>query len=139
MAHTVTQKLLSDAGLGRQFKLDSAGTQVHHAGEKPDPRAVAALKKRGYDTGRMRSRQVVAKDFAHFDVILAMDSNNLADLKRTCPPEHDGKLILFLHGFGSSGALDVPDPYYGNARGFERVLDLCEAGAKALVNHYALK
>ena len=138
MAQGVTQKLLNNAGLSKQFKLDSAGTQAHHVGEKPDPRAVATLKRRGYDASRMRSRKIVAKDFEQFDIIFAMDFSNMADLKRICPPEHTGKIKLFLDVTGTSSETEVPDPYYGNAEGFERVLDLCEAGAKALVKHYTL-
>ena len=65
-----------------------------------------------------------------------MDDNNLADLKRICPPEHTGKLKLFLDVLGDPSATEVPDPYYGNTQGFERVLDLCESGAKALIKHY---
>ena len=138
MAQSVTQKLLTTAGIGKQFKVDSAGTQAHHVGEKPDPRAISALKRRGYDGSRIRSRKVVAKDFEQFDLIFAMDSSNLAELKRICPTEHVGKLKLFLDGLGKPDETEVPDPYYGNAQGFERVLDLCEAGAKALVKHYTL-
>lgn len=139
MAQSVTQKLLEDAGLSKQFKLDSAGTQANHTGERPDPRAVLALKRRGYDASRLRSRKVAVKDFEQFDIVFAMDSNNLADLKRICPPEHTGKLKLFLAVLGTSSETEIPDPYYGNATGFERVLDLCEAGAKALIKHYASK
>lgn len=139
MAQAVVQKLLTDAGLGKQFKLDSAGTQANHAGEKPDSRAMSALKRRGYDASRLRSRKVAAKDFEQFDIIFAMDTDNLADLKRICPPEHTGKLKLFLAVLDTSSETEIPDPYYGNAEGFERVLDLCETGAKALVKHYASK
>ena len=139
MAQSVTQKLIGQAGLTKQIQVDSAGTHAHHSGEKPDPRALAVLKQKGYEAGRIRSRRIVAKDFVFFDAIFAMDASNLADLKRICPPEHLGKLKLFLHPLEGETAGDVPDPYFGNLQGFERVLSLCEAGAKALVKNYTLK
>ena len=94
MAQSVTQKLIGQAGLTKQIQVDSAGTHAHHIGEKPDPRALAVLKQKGYEAGRIRSRRIVAKDFVFFDAIFAMDASNLADLKRICPPEHLGKLKL---------------------------------------------
>lgn len=139
MAQSVAQHLIDKSGLTKEFRLDSAGTHAHHIGEKPDPRALSALKRRGYDGGRIRSRRVSDKDFSRFDVIFAMDSSSLSELMRICPPEFHGKLRLFLQPLEGAAASDVPDPYYGNPQGFERVLDLCEAGAKALIQSYALK
>ena len=135
MAQTVAQKLAQDAGLSQLMKIESAGTHAHHAGERPDPRAVAALSSRNYNIGRIRSRSVISADFQHFDLILPMDSNNLVELQRLCPPEHAGKLRLFLAFVEGQEVSEVPDPYYGNAAGFARVLDLCEAGARGLVRH----
>ena len=136
MAQAVARKLASDAKLSQHLKFDSAGTHAHYVSERPDPRAVATLSRRGYDVGRTRSRRITQADFQNFDMILAMDMNNLAELRRVCPAEHLQKLKLFLEFCGESevavGA-EVPDPYYGNPEGFEKVLDLCEAGAKGLV------
>jgi protein-tyrosine phosphatase len=137
MAELVTQKMLMDAGLASQFHIESAGTHASHLGERPDPRAEAALLRRGYRLGRARSRKVRAKDFESFDLILAMDSNNLSDLRRIGPPEHLSKIRLFLDFGDDKSNSDVPDPYYGNTEGFERVLDLCEAGARGLVKYYS--
>ena len=137
MAQTVVQKLAQDAGLSQQLKIESAGTHAHHAGERPDPRAAAALASRNYKMGRIRSRRVVASDFQQFDLILPMDSGNLAELQRICPPEHAGKLRLFLAFAEGLDETDVPDPYYGNAAGFARVLDLCEAGGRGLIRKFA--
>ncbi len=136
MAQTVLQKLAQDAGLSQQLKIESAGTHAHHAGERPDPRAAAALASRNYKMGRIRSRRVVASDFPQFDLLLAMDSDNLAELQRHCPPKHAGKLRLFLAFAEGLSETDVPDPYYGNAEGFEHVLDLCEAGGRGLIKRY---
>lgn len=112
---------------------DSAGTHAGHLGERPDPRALDALARRGYAPGKQRSRQVSLRDFEKFDLILAMDSDNLQNLKRQCPPQHEHKLKLFLGFAPNASTLDVPDPYYGAAAGFEPVLDLCEAGVRGLL------
>ena len=136
MAEAVARKLAADANLSQHWTFDSAGTHARPPGERPDPRTVASLSRRGYDAGRTRSRKVTPSDFQKFDLILAMDLGNLAELKRLCPAAHIGKLNLFLEFCSESeetrGA-EVPDPYYGNFEGFEKVLDLCVAGAKGLV------
>ena len=107
---------------------------------RPDPRAVAAMKRRGYEAGRTRSRKFTLADFQNFDLILAMDLDNLAELKRVCPVEQSRKLSLFLDGItldDESGMVEAPNPSHGNLAGFEAVLDLCEAGAKNLVSQLA--
>jgi protein-tyrosine phosphatase len=110
-----------------------AGTHADHAGVPADHRARAALRRRGYDVGDTRSRPVMARDFEHFDLILAMDCDNLADLRRMCPPAQAHKLRLFLDFHPAGPTREVPDPYYGDLVGFERVLDLCELGARSLI------
>ena len=137
MAQTVVEKLAQEAGLARHLTIESAGTHAHHAGERPDPRATAALASRNYKIGRIRSRRVVASDFQQFDLILPMDVGNMAELQRVCPPEHAGKLRLFLAFAEGLDETEVPDPYYGNAAGFAHVLDLCEAGGRGLIRRYS--
>lgn len=129
MAQAVFSKQLLDAGLSRKISVDSAGTHASRVGERPDPRADSALLRRGYSTGRIRSRKIEAEDFQKFDLILAMDSDNLTSLRESCPAQFLAKIKLFLDFETLPIDTDVPDPYYGNAQGFERVLDLCEAGA----------
>jgi protein-tyrosine phosphatase len=137
MAQVVLKTQAVRAGIAPSVSIDSAGTHASHFGEKPDPRGEAALLRRGYEMGRIRSRKVSEKDFLQFDLILAMDASNLAAMRQICPPDQAHKLSLFLefgapaHGDGTS--LDVPDPYYGNAAGFDRVLDLCELGARQIL------
>lgn len=135
MAQAVAQKMAFDAGLSKQLRFDSAGTHTQRDGERPDPRVVQTLSRHGYEIGRIRSRRIAIQDFTHFDLILAMDANNLADLRRHCAPENQGKLRLFLEFAEGLVSPEIPDPYYGSAEGFERVLDLCEAGAKGLIKH----
>ncbi|MHB1198089.1 MAG: low molecular weight protein-tyrosine-phosphatase [Polaromonas sp.] len=138
MAQAVAKQVARDAGHSKEFEFDSAGTLAQHIGVQADPRAIAVLLSRDYEPGNTRARRVNDQDFERFDLILAMDQANLAALQRLCPPQHLGKLHLLLEFAPSAGVDEVPDPYYGNLAGFERVLDLCEAGARGLIKHYAL-
>lgn len=114
--------------------LDSAGTYGAHQGEKADRRAVALAQARGYDQIlQERARKVTEDDFERFDLILAMDLDNLTNLQRVCPAEHRHKLHLFLEYAGVEERNEVPDPYYGNAAGFEAVLRLCEQGVDGVL------
>ena len=132
MAEVVAREFCKQAGYS-QFVFDSAGTHSHHAGERPDPRALAALVARKYVAGNLRSRRLIEQDFGKFDWIFAMDQSNLRDLRRVCPPELSAKVRLFLELAPELERLDMPDPYYGSAQGFEHVLDLCEAAAGGLL------
>jgi protein-tyrosine phosphatase len=122
-----------DAGL-RGLHVESAGTYAGMAGQRSDPRARAALARRGYDPGQDRARRIVDGDFERFNLILAMDKQNLQSLQALCPASHQHKLHLFLDYATEIEDEEVPDPYYGSAQGFERVLDLCEAGAMGLIS-----
>lgn len=128
MAQAVFAKQISDAGLSALISVESAGTHAPKGGERPDPRADSALLRRGYAVGRIRSRRIDPEDFQKFDLILAMDSDNLADLRKSCPLEFLPKVKLFLDFGMQTSDEEVPDPYYGSPQGFERVLDLCETG-----------
>ncbi len=118
------------------FVTDSAGTHVRRsAGQRPDPRAVESAERRGYQRlQKQRSRSITELDFQHFDLIVAMDSDNLKNLKKICPPALQHKLHLLLDFADGVDISDIPDPYFGGPAGFERVLDLCEAGVTGLVN-----
>ena len=128
MALAVTRQLA-----GARLEVDSAGTHAVRPPQGADPRAAAVLARRGYTPEKRRSRSVTAADFEHFDLLLAMDGANLEDLRARCPPGQAGKLRLFLDFAPGLEGQDVPDPYYGDVPGFERVLDLCEAGARGLL------
>jgi protein-tyrosine phosphatase len=120
-------------GHGDLFTLDSAGTGSWHIGNPPDPRAVAAAAARGIDLSNLRARQVCQKDFSEFDLILAMDADNHAALLDLAPHGSADKVRLFLDDVPDLSHNEVPDPYYGGDQGFEEVLDLVEAGSKALL------
>ena len=104
--------------------LDSAGTGAWHIGLPPDPRALAEGARRGYRYGDLRARKIAPADFASFDLILAMDRQNLADIAATAPPGATATRALFL------GEAEVPDPYYDNS--FARMFDLIETRAREL-------
>lgn len=134
-AHGVFVDLARRHDMEQRIHVESAGTHAYHVGKPPDPRAQEAARRRGIDLARMRARQVDAGDFEMFDYILAMDRDNLLILQELCPTEHRHKLGLFLEYAPHLGESEVPDPYYGGASGFERVLDMIEAAAEGLLQH----
>ncbi len=131
MAEVVATKLTQTQGLSHSLQFASAGT--HAQPLRADPRTQTILKKFGYPESKKRAVQVRAQDFERFDLILAMDSDNLRTLQKICPQEQAHKLRLFLECAERLETDQVPDPYYGNLAGFERVLGLCEAGAQAWI------
>jgi protein-tyrosine phosphatase len=134
-AEGVFRELAAREGLAERIAVDSAGTGAWHVGEAPDARAQAAARRRGYDLSAQRARQISGEDFRRFDLILAMDRANLADLRRQQPAQARARLELFLSFADAAPVLEVPDPYYGEGDGFERVLDLVEAASRGLLAH----
>jgi protein-tyrosine phosphatase len=116
---------------------DSAGTANYHVGEPPDRRAIAAARRRGYDLSMLRAREVDGSDFTEFDLLLAMDGDNLAALRARAPSEATARIGLFLQYAPDARRTDVPDPYYGAADGFDLVVDLAESGARGLLSALA--
>lgn len=132
-AEGVFRRLVAEEGLERLVHIDSAGTHDYHIGAPPDRRAQAAAAGRGYDLSDLRGRQVARSDFSEFDYLLAMDNDNLANLQRHCPSEQRHKLRLFLSFSERFKDQEVPDPYYGGAKGFDQVLDMVEDAAQGLL------
>lgn len=122
------------AGLADRLSIDSAGTHGYHIGEPPDKRSIAAARQRGVDLSALRARKVKKKDFEEFDYVIALDRGHFDLLRADCPRSHVKRLSLFLSHLGED-LHDVPDPYYGNAQGFEDVLDMIERGCAALLAH----
>jgi len=135
-AEGVSRSLAERLGVAESFEFDSAGTHGYHVGNPPDERTRKAAQRRGFDLSALRARQVNEFDFVRFDLLLAMDRDNLSLLQKACPLDQQGKLRLFLEFAGVPEA-EVPDPYYGGPAGFERVLDLVEAGAESLIRQLA--
>jgi protein-tyrosine phosphatase len=139
-AEGVMRALLERAGLGERFALDSAGTGAWHVGSPPDARARATARARGY-TLEGSARQVSSEDFVDFDLLLAMDRENLEELLRLASDEEQRAKVRLLREFdpasaasgAGAGSLEVPDPYFGAGGGFEEVLDQVEAACAGLV------
>ena len=128
--------LLKETELTAYIEIDSAGTGGWHVGEAPDHRARAAARRRGIDV-RGSARKVVVKDFEYFHYVIAMDRSNRSELHALAPDEGARGKIELLRNYdpGSPRDAEVPDPYYGGHDGFERVLDICEAGCRGLLQH----
>lgn len=138
-AEGVARGLAQKLGLDEAFEFDSAGTHGYHVGEPPDPRSIAAARRRGYNLASLRARRVTEFDFIRFDRVLAMGPDHLETLQRACPPQHRNKLGLLLDFSERFDLTEVPDPYYGGAEGFEHVLDLVEDAARQLIRQLAMK
>jgi protein-tyrosine phosphatase len=135
MAQTVAVHLAKQMDSGMAVVVDSAGTHAGRGGAPIDPRARTALTERGYPPLKLRARQVADKDFVKNDMILAMDQSNMIELRQLCPGEHTHKLRLLMEFAPGSQGVEIPDPYYGPAKGFEHVLDMCEAGVRGLFDY----
>ncbi|MCB9623055.1 MAG: low molecular weight phosphotyrosine protein phosphatase [Sandaracinus sp.] len=133
-AEGVFRHLVGEAGLDGTIEIDSAGTAAYHVGESPDPRSTATAARRGIVL-EGAARKFVARDFARFDYVVAMDRKNRDDLRRLAPDAEARARISLLrdHDPSSPAESDVPDPYYGGAKGFEEVVDLCERACAALL------
>jgi protein-tyrosine phosphatase len=135
-AEGVFRGMVEAQGLSALIKVDSVGTGAWHIGKAPDARAVKAARRRGYDLSGLRARQVAAPDdFDYFDLILAMDKDNLLNLQRICPLHQTSKLKLFMTFGSDSNIQEVPDPYYGGELGFDEVLDLIEDASAGLLRY----
>ena len=125
-AEGVLRALVTERGLESEIEIDSAGTGDWHVGDPPDRRATEAAARRGIVlTGA--ARQVTPSDFEDYDLLLAMDGQNLQDLLALAPPGTQHKVRRFAE-------VDVPDPYYGGADGFDRVLDIVAAASRRLLD-----
>lgn len=132
-AEGVFQSVIASLGREHQFTVDSAGTGGWHAGAPADKRARAAAKKRGYELSS-RARQVTREDLERFDLVIAMDKDNLRALRDLASSAEMAAKVRLLRSFEPAGMEEeVPDPYYGEEDGFEAVLDMCERAAKGIV------
>ena len=124
-----TAEAVFDVLSGSVFETDSAGTSGWHIGDPPYGPMQTAARTRGYDLSKLRARQIVPGDFAAFDLIVAMDRQNLRDVE-ALRPNNSETLVRLFTDFGGTGT-DVPDPYY--TRDFDQTLDIIEASAANLM------
>jgi len=134
-AEGVFRKLAGEAGIEEQLHIDSAGTHDYHVGRAPDDRAQHAASGRGYDLSKLRARFIAPSDFEKFDHVLVMDRKNMREMEKVqqyCrAPKAKLQFLLDYHPVNKGG--EVPDPYGGEDKDFEQVLDLVEAACENLL------
>jgi protein-tyrosine phosphatase len=131
-AEGVLRKVLTQKGLAERIQVDSAGTHDYHVGEPPFPLAVERAKLRGYDLALLIARRVRGDDFEHFDMILGMGREHLANLRRIAPARHRHKIELFMKYGDRFRGEDIPDPFGRPATDYDLVIDMVEDGCAGL-------
>ena len=124
---------LQNSSFREQVSIDSAGTHGYHIGQAPDSRAVATALNFGVDISHLRARKVGASDFEHYDLIIAMDRNNLEDLQRMRPKGSRASLQMMMQYHPETHPEEVPDPYYGGMEGFTYMCNLLESATRGLL------
>jgi protein-tyrosine phosphatase len=139
MAEVILRSMLGSAGLDDRVVVDSAGTGGWHEGDAADPRTVHALKSHGYDGTHHRAREFRPEWFSERDLIVAADEGHVRDLRQWAPDAHAASRVRLLREFDptavGSGTLEVDDPYFGDADGFEQCLRVVERACQGLVEH----
>lgn len=133
MAEGIVRHKAHDRGIA--VETDSAGTINDHMGEPPDPRAQKCMSGHGIDISDLRARQVKPSDFLTFDLLLAMDADNLKGLLRIAPDVELGKKAKLMMDHAPGHPLrEVPDPYFGGAEGFEEVFNMLDEACENLLD-----
>ena len=135
IAHGLLAQRVDLRGLGKDIFVDSAGTQVGMKGQRPDARAQAVAKLAGFDISGLKTRKLEARDFERFDYLLAMDVEHLQTLETMCAPGQQHKLAMIMDFASRDNGAEIPDPYFGNEAGFERVLTLLDDASQGLLQH----
>jgi len=138
LAEGVFRAVLVERGMADDFLIDSTGMGDWHLGQAPDPRAIAIARANGVDISGQRARGIRQEDFGRFDLILGMDRKNIAELNEIAPDAFRDRIHLFLD-FADSGAEEVPDPYFGDAAGFNETYRLIRAASERLAEKLARK
>ena len=132
LAEGIFRNRVDDAGLSARYEIDSAGTGGWHQGQKPDRRSIKVAAAHGIDISGQRARRIEADDFDSFNLILAMDHDNLRNLRKIAPASALDRLYLF-DTFTLGGERDIPDPYYGRTEDFEAVYSMLLTGCIPLL------
>lgn len=135
LAEGIFRRHVDEAGLASRFQIRSAGTGGWHVGKAPDQRMCVTAQRRGVDISRQRARQLSASDLRDHDLVLAMDRENLANIRRLAgggPVDH---VLLFRDFDPSPDTGEVPDPYYGGDEGFVEVFEIVERTSRAILDH----
>ncbi len=134
MAQGIFQWLVEAEGLRKRIKVDSAGTHVSQAGVRPDRRAQQVALAHGVDISGIRTRGIRKGDFSSYDYIVAMDQGNMRALEQQLPEVPCCDLSLMTDFAPGLGLDEVPDPYYGNLAGFERVFQILDMAARGVLD-----
>ncbi len=138
MAQGIFEWLLESDGLSKRFKVDSAGTRVSRVWGRPDQRARQVAFARGVDLGGIRARNVRKSDFSSYDYIVAMDQQNMRALEQQLPEGSSCNMSMMMDFAPEFGMHEVPDPYYGNVAGFERVFQMLDTATRGLLGQVRL-
>ena len=133
LAEGIFSNLAKNRGYSDLLHFDSAGLGDWHLGTPPDCRSIEVAANNGIDLSNQRARQVKMDDFQKFDLILAMDHQNFADLKNLQPEEHQCEIALLLE-YAGMGAGDVPDPYEGDEEDFVQVFELITRTSEQIID-----
>ena len=134
-AQGVFQHMIDEEGLSSAIECDSAGTIDYHTGEPPDRRMHDAARERGFELSG-RARQIVSDDLDRFDLIVCMDDENFDYVEQLAGGgRHRARIRRFCEFVTDCDAVEVPDPYYGGADGFDEVMDILEDGCSNLLEH----
>lgn len=132
LAEALFKSLAAKAGVGARFRVDSAGTHGYHEGDAADPRTLQVGRRHGLLVDSI-ARPVTDADFDRFDLILAMDRSHRRDLLARAGPGRMASIRLMLEFDPEAGGLDVADPYYGGADGFEAMYRALEPACRGLL------
>nr|WP_319391473.1 low molecular weight protein-tyrosine-phosphatase [uncultured Cohaesibacter sp.] len=136
LAEGVLRQKVKENGLADRFLLDSAGLGAWHIGSRPDNRTITVARQHGTDITDIRARRIAPEDFYAFDLILAMDRDNLRDIRAMQPRDGTAEVALYLEYCGVGvlkRSYEVPDPYYGGADAFEDVYHLIDKASDILL------
>lgn len=134
-AQGLMNKIVRERGLGGDIRVDSAGTHASRIRGRPDSRAQQVARESGFSIARYKSRILEETDYSRYDYIVAMDKENLQYMKQKCPPEFGHKLLSIMDYSPNTGLDEIPDPYFGNLAGFERVITLLRPACMGLLEH----
>ncbi len=138
-AHGVFQKLVDTAGLADSIIVESSGTTAYHVGEPPDHRATMMAKSHAVHLSDFRAQKVTQQDYINQSYILAMDYENLRNMKQECPEQYQSKIQLLLDFHPNEFLDEVPDPYYGGDNGFKDVYEMVEVACSELLQKIQTK
>lgn len=134
LAEGVFRHLVEAEDLGEYFTIASAGTDSYHVGEKPDPRTIKIARKNGVSVEGIRARRMMEDDYYTYDYIFAMDGGHLFEIQQHMPAGAHARAEMFLGSASDLSETEVPDPWYGDEKDFEKVFALIDKGSRALLN-----